>query len=188
MEHGLAHAFLESFFDDVNDITEIRILWFTRVTGMLVAAHMLMPIAWSIRDVQNKESQENPFPWFLPMIWFLFAVWAVLPSASWLPLVACIFGILNAWVRGDINLIPILSVGIIFSFMIGFADGGYFTGDIFGYSMLFSGVIIYILWLAEAYGIMGMNVVDEQRLDDLMPYSLDTQLRFLAIVTLLLSV
>ena len=187
MEHGLAHAFLESFFDDVNDITEIRILWFTRVTGMLVATHMLMPIAWSIRDVQNKESVDNPFPWFLPMIWFLFAVWAVLPSASWLPLVACIFGILNAWVRGDINLIPILSVGIIFSFMIGFADGGYFTGDIFGYSMLFSGVIIYILWLAEAYGIMGMNVVDQERLDDLMPYSLDTQLRFLAIVTLLLS-
>jgi len=71
--------------------------------------------------------------------------------------------------------------------MIGFADGGYFTGDIFGYSMLFSGVIIYILWLAEAYGIMGMNVVDQERLDDLMPYSLDTQLRFLAIVTLLLS-
>ena len=187
MEHGLAHAFLESFFDDASDITEIRILWFTRVTGMLVAAHMLMPIAWSIRDVQNKESVDNPFPWFLPMIWFLFAVWAVLPSASWLPLVACIFGILNAWVRGDINLIPILSVGIIFSFMIGFADGGYFTGDIFGYSMLFSGVIIYILWLAEAYGIMGMNVVDQERLDDLMPYSLDTQLRFLAIVTLLLS-
>ncbi len=187
MEHGLAHALLDSIFDDVNDITEIRILWFTRVTGMLVAAHMLMPIAWSIRDVQNKQHVDNPFPWFVPMIWFLFAVWAVLPSASWLPLVACIFGILNAWVRGDINLIPILSVGVIFSFMIGFADGGYFTGDIFGYSMLFSGVIIYILWLAEAYGIMGMNVVDQERLDDLMPYSLDTQLRFLAIVTLLLS-
>ena len=187
MEHGLAHAFLESFFDDASDITEIRILWFTRVTGMLVAAHMLMPIAWSIRDVQNKEFVDNPFPWFLPMIWFLFAVWAVLPSASWLPLVACIFGILNAWVRGDINLVPILSVGIIFSFMIGFADGGYFTGEIFGYSMLFSGVIIYALWLANAYGIMGMNVVDHERLDELMPYSLDTQLRFLAIVALLLS-
>ena len=187
MEHGLAHAFLESFFDNSNDITEIRILWFTRVTGMLVAAHMLMPIAWSIRDVQNKEYVDNPFPWFLPMIWFLFAVWAVLPSASWLPLVACIFGILNAWVRGDINLIPLLSVGIIFSFMIGFADGGYFTGEIFGYSMLFSGLVIYVLWLAESYGIMRMNVMDEERLAALMPYSLDTQLRFLAIATLLLS-
>ena len=121
------------------------------------------------------------------MIWFLFAVWAVLPSASWLPLVACIFGILNAWVRGDINLIPLLSVGIIFSFMIGFADGGYFTGEIFGYSMLFSGLVIYVLWLAESYGIMRMNVMDEERLAALMPYSLDTQLRFLAIATLLLS-
>ncbi len=187
MEHGLAHAFLESFFDNSDDITEIRILWFTRVTGMLVAAHMLMPLVWSIRDVQNKEDVDNPFPWFLPMIWFLFAVWAVLPSASWLPLVACIFGILNAWVRGDINLIPLLSVGIIFSFMIGFADGGYFTGEIFGYSMLFSGVVIYVLWLAESYGIMRMNVTDEERLAALMPYSLDTQLRFLAIATLLLS-
>lgn len=186
-DHGLAHAFLDSFFDNPDDITEIRILWFTRVTGMLVAAHMLMPLAWSVRDVQSEEDVDNPFPWFLPMIWFLFAIWAVLPSASWLPLVACIFGIANAWVRGDINLMPILSVGVIFSFMIGFSDGGYFTGDIFGYSMLFSGVIIYVLWLAEAYGIMRMNVQDEERLEKLMPYSLDTQLRFLAISTLLLS-
>ena len=186
-DHGLAHAFLDSFFDSSDDITEIRILWFTRVTGMLVAAHMLMPLAWSVRDAQSKEIVDNPFPWFLPMIWFLFAIWAVLPSASWLPLVACIFGIANAWVRGDINLIPLLAVGIIFSFMIGFADGGYFTGDIFGYSMLFSGAIIYVLWLAEAYGIMRMNVLDEERLEALMPYSLDTQLRFLAIATLLLS-
>ena len=186
-DHGLAHAFLDSFFDSSGDITEIRILWFTRVTGMLVAAHMLMPLAWSVRDVQSDEYVDNPFPWFLPMIWFLFAIWAVLPSASWLPLVACIFGIANAWVRGDINLIPLLSVGVIFSFMIGFSDGGYFTGEIFGYSMLFSGVIIYVLWLAETYGIMRMNVQDEERLEKLMPYSLDTQLRFLAISTLLLS-
>ena len=186
-DHGLAHAFLDSFFDSSGDITEIRILWFTRVTGMLVAAHMLMPLAWSVRDVQSDEYVDNPFPWFLPMIWFLFAIWAVLPSASWLPLVACIFGIANAWVRGDINLIPLLSVGVIFSFMIGFSDGGYFTGEIFGYSMLFSGAIIYVLWLAETYGIMRMNVRDEERLEKLMPYSLDTQLRFLAISTLLLS-
>ena len=53
--------------------------------------------------------------------------------------------------------------------------------------MLFSGVVIYVLWLAEAYGIMRMNVTDEERLEKLMPYSLDTQLRFLAISTLLLS-
>ena len=53
--------------------------------------------------------------------------------------------------------------------------------------MLFSGAIIYVLWLAEAYGIMRMNVTDEERLEKLMPYSLDTQLRFLAISTLLLS-
>jgi hypothetical protein len=34
---------------------------------------------------------------------------------------------------------------------------------------------------------MRMNVTDEERLEQLMPYSLDTQLRFLAISTLLLS-
>ncbi|CAI8330734.1 MAG: Uncharacterised protein [Euryarchaeota archaeon UBA443] len=187
-DHGLAYAFLESsVFSDAYHISEIRVLWFTRVTGMIVAAHMLMPMAWSILDLQKKDHVENPFPWFLPMLWFLFAVWAVLPSASWLPLVACIFGILNAWVRGDINLMPLLSVGLVFSFMIGFSDGGYFTGEIFGYSMLFSGIIIYAMWLANSYGIMEMNVVDKERLQALMPYPLDTQLRFLAIVTLLLS-
>ena len=187
-DHGIAYNFLESsIFSNPYEISETRILWFSRVTGMLVAAHMLMPLAWSIRDVQKNEYVDNPFPWFLPMIWFLFAVWAVLPSASWLPLVACIFGILNAWVRGDINLIPLLSVGLIFSFMIGFSDGGYFTGEIFGYSMLFSGVLIYGLWLANSYGIMDINVADKERLDVLMPYPLDTQLRFLAIASLLLS-
>ena len=144
-------------------------------------------MAWSILDIQKDEMVENPFPWFLPMLWFLFAIWAVLPSASWLPLVACIFGILNSWVRGDINLIPLLAVGLIFSFMIGFSNGGYFTGEIFGYSMLFSGIIIYGLWLANSYGIMEMNVLDKERLEALMPYSLDVQLRFLTIATLLLS-
>jgi len=87
----------------------------------------------------------------------------------------------------DINLIPLLAVGLIFSFMIGFSNGGYFTGEIFGYSMLFSGIIIYGLWLANSYGIMEMNVIDKERLEALMPYSLDVQLRFLTIATLLLS-
>ena len=187
-DHGIAYAFLESsFFDNPNEISEVRVLWFTRVTGLLVSAHMLMPIVWSILEVQRDEANDNPFPWFIPMLWFLFAVWAVLPSASWLPLIACIFGILNAWVRGDINLMPLLSVGLIFSFMIGFADGGYFSGEIFGYSMLFSGLIIYGLWLANSYGIMDMHVTDHERLEKLMPYPLDVQLRFLAIVSLLLS-
>ena len=187
-DHGLAYSFLDSYiYSDPNHISEIRVLWFTRTTGLLVAAHMLMPMAWSILDIQKDEMVENPFPWFLPMLWFLFAIWAVLPSASWLPLVACIFGILNSWVRGDINLIPLLAVGLIFSFMIGFSNGGYFTGEIFGYSMLFSGIIIYGLWLANSYGIMEMNVIDKERLEALMPYSLDVQLRFLTIATLLLS-
>ena len=187
-DHGIAYTFLESsFFDNPSEISEVRVLWFTRVTGLLVSAHMLMPIVWSILEVQRDEATDNPFPWFLPMLWFLFAVWAVLPSASWLPLIACIFGILNAWVRGDINLMPLLSVGLIFSFMIGFADGGYFSGEIFGYSMLFSGLIIYGLWLANTYGIMDMHVTDHERLEKLMPYPLDAQLRFLAIVSLLLS-
>ena len=183
-DHGLAYTFLEPIVDNIHTMGP---LWFTPVTGMLVAAHMLMPIAWSIRDVQDSEYVQNPFPWFIPMIWFLFAAWAVLPTASWLPLIACLFGILNAWVRGDINLIPLLSVGVIFSFLIGLSDGGFLTGEIFGMSMLFSGVIIYVLWLANSKGILEMNVVDKERMETLMPYSLDTQLRFLAIATLLLS-
>ncbi len=190
-ENGIAYSFLESnvFSSDPTQINEIRPpLWFTPVTGTLVAAHMLMPIAWSIREVQLKEDQENPFPYFLPMVWFVLAIWAVLPSASWLPLIACMFGLLNAWVRGDINLIPMLSVGLMFSFMIGFASGDYFReSEIFGFSMLVSGIAIYLLWVANKNGILQMNVIDEERLEKIMPYTLDTQLRFLAIASLLLS-
>ena len=194
-ENGIAYSFLESnvFSSDPTQINEIRPpLWFTPVTGTLVAAHMLMPIAWSIREVQLKEDQENPFPYFLPMVWFVLAIWAVLPTASWLPLIACMFGLLNAWVRGDINLIPMLSVGLMFSFMIGFADTMFVNeegaaGLIFGYSMLFSGIAIYLLWVASKNGILQMNVIDEERLEKIMPYTLDTQLRFLAIASLLLS-
>ena len=190
-DNGIAYSFLETtvFSSDPAQINEIRPpLWFTPVTGTLVAAHMLMPIAWSIREVQLKEDQENPFPYFLPMVWFVLAIWAVLPSAAWLPLIACLFGLLNAWVRGDINLIPMLSVGLMFSFMIGFAGGEYFReSEIFGFSMLLSGIVIYLLWVASNNGILQMNVIDEERLEKLMPYTLDTQLRFLAISSLLLS-
>ena len=192
-DNGIAYSFLETtvFSSDPAQINEIRPpLWFTPVTGTLVAAHMLMPIAWSIREVQLKEDQENPFPYFLPMVWFVLAIWAVLPSAAWLPLIACLFGLLNAWVRGDINLIPMLSVGLMFSFMIGFAGGEYFRereSEIFGFSMLLSGIVIYFLWVASNNGILQMNVIDEERLEKLMPYTLDTQLRFLAISSLLLS-
>lgn len=186
-DHGIMYSLLESFDANVDQLDNVRVLWLNEVTGMILAAHMLMPIAWSIRDVQQDEHVDNPFPWFIPMIWFLFGAWAVLPSASWLPLVACSFGLLNAWVRGDINLIPLLSVGLIFSFVIGLADGGELTGEIFGLSMLFSGIIIYGLWLANSRGILEMNVADMGRLEAMMPYSLDTQLRFLAIATLLLS-
>lgn len=186
-DHGIMYSLLESFDANVDQLDNVRVLWLNEVTGMILAAHMLMPIAWSIRDVQQDEHVDNPFPWFIPMIWFLFGAWAVLPSASWLPLVACSFGLLNAWVRGDINLIPLLSVGLIFSFVIGLADGGELTGEIFGLSMLFSGIMIYGLWLANSRGILEMNVADMGRLEAMMPYSLDTQLRFLAIATLLLS-
>ena len=186
-DHGIMYSLLESFDANVDQLDNVRVLWLNEVTGMILAAHMLMPIAWSIRDVQQDEHVDNPFPWFIPMIWFLFGAWAVLPSASWLPLVACSFGLLNAWVRGDINLIPLLAVGLIFSFVIGLADGSELTGEIFGLSMLFSGIIIYGLWLANSYGILEMNVTDMGRLEAMMPYSLDTQLRFLAIATLLLS-
>ena len=186
-DHGIMYSLLESFDANVDQLDNVRVLWLNEVTGMILAAHMLMPIAWSIRDVQQDEHVDNPFPWFIPMIWFLFGAWAVLPSASWLPLVACSFGLLNAWVRGDINLIPLLAIGLIFSFVIGLADGSELTGEIFGLSMLFSGIIIYGLWLANSYGILEMNVTDMGRLEAMMPYSLDTQLRFLAIATLLLS-
>ena len=186
-DHGIMYSLLESFDANVDQLDNVRVLWLNEVTGMILAAHMLMPIAWSIRDVQQDEYVDNPFPWFIPMIWFLFGAWAVLPSASWLPLVACSFGLLNAWVRGDINLIPLLAIGLIFSFVIGLADGSELTGEIFGLSMLFSGIIIYGLWLANSYGILEMNVTDMGRLEAMMPYSLDTQLRFLAIATLLLS-
>ena len=186
-DHGIMYSLLESFDANVDQLDNVRVLWLNEVTGMILAAHMLMPIAWSIRDVQQDEHVDNPFPWFIPMIWFLFGAWAVLPSASWLPLVACDFGLLNAWVRGDINLIPLLAIGLIFSFVIGLADGSELTGEIFGLSMLFSGIIIYGLWLANSYGILEMNVTDMGRLEAMMPYSLDTQLRFLAIATLLLS-
>ena len=73
-DNGIAYSFLETtvFSSDPAQINEIRPpLWFTPVTGTLVAAHMLMPIAWSIREVQLKEEQENPFPYFLPMVWFV---------------------------------------------------------------------------------------------------------------------
>ena len=182
-DNSIAAELLGSYYDN-----QAAALWFTSVSGMIVSAHMLMPIAWSIREVQTKTESENPFPWFIPMIWFLLGAWALLPTASWLPLIACLFGLLMAWVRGDINIIPLLSISLIFSFILGLSDGGNdVNGDVFGISMVLSGAIVYGLWVADSKGILSMNVIDEERLSKLMPYSLDAQLRVIAISCLLLS-
>ena len=138
-------------------------------------------------DIKNDEIVENPYPWVIPAIWFLFSVAAVLPTASWLPLIAVIFGIVNSWIRGDLTLIPMFSVALIFSFMIGFSDGlDDFSGTVFGASTLWSGIAIFGPWLSEQRGILHINVKEGPKpFETDLP--LDAQLRLLSIASLLLS-
>jgi len=145
----------------------------------------------SIYDIRERivsdEAIENPYPWIIPAVWFLFSIAAVLPTASWLPLIAVIFGITNSWIRGDLALMPMLSVALIFSFLIGFSDGlSDFDGDVFGSSMLWSGIVIFGLWLSEQRGILRMNVKEGSKSSE-MDLPLEAQLRFLAMASLLLS-
>ena len=190
-DHGLAHNLLDSVLSNVDAATNPEILWFSEVTGLIVGLHMMLILSASLFDIRsnikNNEMVENPYPWVIPAIWFLFSVAAVLPTASWLPLIAVIFGILNSWIRGDLTLIPMLSVALIFSFMIGFSDGlDDFSGAIFGTSMLWSGIVIFGLWLSEQRGILHMNVKEGTKSFE-MELPLEAQLRFLAMASLLLS-
>ena len=145
----------------------------------------------SIYDIRERivtdEAIENPYPWIIPAVWFLFSIAAVLPTASWLPLIAVIFGITNSWIRGDLALMPMLSVALIFSFLIGFSDGlSDFDDYVFGSSMLWSGIVIFGLWLSEQRGILRMNVKEGSKSSE-MDLPLEAQLRFLAMASLLLS-
>jgi hypothetical protein len=190
-DHGLAHNLLDSVLSNVDAATNPEILWFSEVTGLIVGLHMMLILSASLFDIRsnikNNEMVENPYPWVIPAIWFLFSVAAVLPTASWLPLIAVIFGILNSWIRGDLTLIPMFSVALIFSFMIGFSDGlDDFSGAIFGTSMLWSGIVIFGLWLSEQRGILHMNVREGTKSFE-MELPLEAQLRFLAMASLLLS-
>ena len=190
-DHGLAHNLLDSVLSNVDAATYPEILWFSEVTGLIVGLHMMLILSASLFDIRsnikNNEMVENPYPWVIPAIWFLFSVAAVLPTASWLPLIAVIFGIVNSWIRGDLTLIPMLSVALIFSFIIGFSDGlDDFSGAIFGTSMLWSGIVIFGLWLSEQRGILHMNVKEGTKSYE-MELPLEAQLRFLAMASLLLS-
>ena len=190
-DHGLAHNLLDSVLSNVDDATFPEVLWFSEVTGLIVGLHMMLILSASLFDIRsnikNGELTENPYPWVIPAIWFLFSVAAVLPTASWLPLIAVIFGIVNSWIRGDLTLIPMLSVALIFSFIIGFSDGlDDFSGAIFGSSMLWSGIVIFGLWLSEQRGILHMNVKEGTKSYE-MELPLEAQLRFLAMASLLLS-
>ena len=189
--HGLAYSLLDNVLSDVNGAIDTTILWFSEVTGIIVGMHMMLILSASLFDlrsnVKNDEIIENPYPWAIPVVWFLFATAAVLPTASWLPLIAVLFGIVNSWIRGDLTLIPLLSVALIFSFFIGFSDGlNDFNGAIFGESMLWSGILIFGLWLSEQRGILRMNVSEDSKTAE-MDLPLEAQLRFLAMASLLLS-
>jgi len=189
-DHGLAHNLLDSVLSNVGDATDPTVLWFSEVTGLIVGLHMMLVLSASLFDIRsnikNDEIIENAYPWVIPAIWFLFSVAAVLPTASWLPLIAVLFGIVNSWIRGDLALIPTLSVALIFSFMIGFSDGlNDFSGLIFGKSMLWSGIVIFGLWLSEERGLLGMNTKENSI--SKMELPLEAQLRFLAMASLLLS-
>jgi hypothetical protein len=190
-DHGLAHNLLDSILSNVETSTSPEILWFSEVTGLIVGLHMMFILSASLfdirSDIKNDEIVENPYPWVIPAIWFLFSVAAVLPTASWLPLIAVIFGIVNSWIRGDLTLIPMFSVALIFSFMIGFSDGlDDFSGTVFGASMLWSGIAIFGLWLSEQRGILHMNVKEGTKSFE-MELPLEAQLRFLSMASLLLS-
>ena len=190
-DHGLAHHLLDGFLPDIEQSIEPTVLWFSEVTGLIVGAHMMLILCASIYDIRESivtdEAIENPYPWIIPAVWFLFSIAAVLPTASWLPLIAVIFGITNSWIRGDLALMPMLSVALIFSFLIGFSDGlSDFDGDVFGSSMLWSGIVIFGLWLSEQRGILRMNVKEGSKSSE-MDLPLEAQLRFLAMASLLLS-
>jgi hypothetical protein len=190
-DHGLAHNLLDGVLSNVENATDPTILWFSEVTGLIVGMHMMLILSASLFDIRsnikNAELIENPYPWVIPAIWFLFSVAAVLPTASWLPLIAVLFGIVNSWIRGDLTLIPMFSVALIFSFFIGFSDGlDDFSGAIFGESMLWSGILIFGLWLSEQRGILRMNVKEDSKTAE-MDLPLEAQLRFVAMASLLLS-
>ena len=190
-DHGLAHHLLDGFLSNIEQSTEPDVLWFSEVTGLIVGAHMMLILCASIYDIRESivsdEAIENPYPWIIPAVWFLFSIAAVLPTASWLPLIAVIFGITNSWIRGDLALMPMLSVALIFSFLIGFSDGlSDFDDYVFGSSMLWSGIVIFGLWLSEQRGILRMNVKEGSKSSE-MDLPLEAQLRFLAMASLLLS-
>ena len=190
-DHGLAHHLLDGILPDIEQSTEATVLWFSEVTGLIVGAHMMLILCASIYDIRESivtdEAIENPYPWIIPAVWFLFSIAAVLPTASWLPLIAVIFGITNSWIRGDLALMPMLSVALIFSFLIGFSDGlSDFDDYVFGSSMLWSGIVIFGLWLSEQRGILRMNVKEGSKSSE-MDLPLEAQLRFLAMASLLLS-
>lgn len=190
-DHGLAYNLLDGLLSNVETATDPEVLWFSEVTGLIVGMHMMLILSASLFDIrENMKTDEivaNPYPWAIPALWFLFSAAAILPTASWLPLIAVIFGIVNSWIRGDLTLLPMLSVALIFSFFIGFSDGlDTFNGDIFGSSMLWSGIAIFGLWLSEQRGILQMNVKEGSKTSE-MEMQLEAQLRFVAMASLLLS-
>ena len=190
-DHGLAYNLLDGLLSDVETATSSEVLWFSEVTGIIVGMHMMLILSASLFDIrENMKTDEivaNPYPWAIPALWFMFSIAAVLPTASWLPLIAVIFGIVNSWIRGDLTLIPMLSVALIFSFLIGFSNGlETFDGYIFGDSMLWSGIAIFGLWLSEQRGFLRMNVKEGSKTSE-MEIPLEAQLRFVAMASLLLS-
>jgi len=190
-EYGLAYQLMdmlttspESYFDTGSS----DVLWFTKFTGIITCTFMACVLGMSIYDSKNDEL-DYKLSWFVPLVWFFFAALAALPNAAWLPLFIVIFGITNAWYRGELRYMQFFCFGLIMSWLLGFSEGfDEMSGEVFGNSMLFGGISVAILTILTSAKIMTKYVEDFGGLDeDEYIEKIHNDLKFFSLVPLMLS-
>jgi len=187
-DYGISSTILDTITENPESYFGSKILWFTKFTGMITSIFMIFVLGVSFNDINN-EDIEIKMSWVAPLIWFFFAALAALPDASWLPLIIVTFGIVNAWYRGEMKYMQLLSLGLIVSWIIGFSEGlDELDGRIFGISMLFSGLSIAVMTILASSGFLMKHLTDYGSLSE-GEYieKLHNELKFFSLVPLMLS-
>ena len=187
-DYGISYTILDTITENPESYFGSKILWFTKFTGMITSIFMIFVLGVSFNDINN-EDIEIKMSWVAPLIWFFFAALAALPDASWLPLIIVTFGIVNAWYRGEMKYMQLLSLGLIVSWIIGFSEGlDELDGRIFGISMLFSGLSIAVMTILASSGFLMKHLTDYGSLSE-GEYieKLHNELKFFSLVPLMLS-
>ena len=116
---GIARRLLESMDALSYDFTDDGFLGLPRIGGLIISGQMLYAIIMDNQMVKGSSSNREPLPWYGLWGWALVGILAASSSIGWIPAIFFAFLMVNSWLSGTVNSMPVLHLGFMVSLIVG---------------------------------------------------------------------